>query len=213
MSLKLKTAPASEPVSLADAKSYLRISDAGDDALITALISAARRQCERYTGRALIDQTWTLWLDADEFRARVCGTPGDDRRVWRGISLAKPPLQTVSFVKTYDPENTPATFDAANYLVDAVSEPGRIALKQGAAWPASLRETLAVEVEFVAGYGAATAVPDPLKQGLLLLIKLLFADKSKLFETDESQGLTESNRLALPPAVKHLWETYRVNFI
>jgi len=57
-------APAAEPLLLADVKLHLRVEHNADDALITALIQAAREQAEDYTGRALITQTWALTDDA-----------------------------------------------------------------------------------------------------------------------------------------------------
>ena len=64
MPLNLITPPAVEPVTLADAKAHLKVDTTDDDALITALITAARARAEWHTGRALITQSWTLWLDA-----------------------------------------------------------------------------------------------------------------------------------------------------
>ena len=61
--LTLVTAPASEPVSLAEAKAHLRIEAADDDSLIGALITAARQSAEAHMRRALMSQTWRLSLD------------------------------------------------------------------------------------------------------------------------------------------------------
>ena len=220
MALKLKIPPASEPLTLSEAKAYLRISDTDDDALISALISAVRQKFEDWARRSLITQTWTLWLD---------GLPNDAHspqrlegvfdfpvhlyeRFCRTIEIPRGPLQAVTFFKTYDTADTAAVFDSSNYQVDAASVPGRIALKQTAAWPSGLREVNAVEIEFVAGYGNAADVPEPVKQGMLVWIKLLFAGKSKLFESDEATpGLLEFNRESIPVAVKALWQPYRID--
>ena len=59
----LVSAPATEPVSLAEVKSYLRIDGTADDAVLTILIASARRSAEEYTKRAFITQTWQLTLD------------------------------------------------------------------------------------------------------------------------------------------------------
>ena len=64
MTLKLITAPAAEPVLLADAKLHLRVDHIADDDLITSLITAAREAAEHLTGRALITQTWERVLGA-----------------------------------------------------------------------------------------------------------------------------------------------------
>lgn len=60
MRLELVTAPASEPITLADAKKFLRVTHAHEDDLIGLLITAARQAAEARTGRALITQTWRL---------------------------------------------------------------------------------------------------------------------------------------------------------
>ena len=59
----LKTPPIEEPLSLSEVKAYLKVTSADDDALITRILTAVRRACEAWTGRALVTQTWTLWLD------------------------------------------------------------------------------------------------------------------------------------------------------
>ena len=52
-------APAVEPVTLEEFKTHLRFTgDATEDALLEALITAARQEVEAYTWRQLISQTW-----------------------------------------------------------------------------------------------------------------------------------------------------------
>lgn len=219
MALKLKTPPASEPVSLSETKTYLRISDTDDDAFITSLITGVRQRFEEWGARSLITQTWTLWLDSFP-RSEKKNTPKEGYfelpvdhfdEVKPLVEIPRPPLISVTFLKTYDIANIATVFDSSNVLVDTVSNPGRVALNQGSTWPSGLRGINGVEIEFVAGYGDASAVPEPIKQGMLLWIKFLFADKSKLFESDESTpGLLEVNRVPIPVVVKSLWEPYRV---
>ena len=59
----LITPPATEPVSLAEAKLYLRIDQDDEDDLIRALVVAARLLVEAASGRMLIDQGWRIVLD------------------------------------------------------------------------------------------------------------------------------------------------------
>ncbi len=54
MRATLTVPPAGEPLTLAEAKLHLRVDLSDDDALITALISAAREQAEFLTGQRLI---------------------------------------------------------------------------------------------------------------------------------------------------------------
>ena len=59
----LLTPPAVEPLTLAEAKSYLRVDTVDEDDTIAALIAAARLLVEAYARRALITQSWRLSLD------------------------------------------------------------------------------------------------------------------------------------------------------
>ena len=57
MSTILLVGPAVEPVTLAEAKSYLRVQHDDDDDVIAALIAGARVHVEAQTRRALITQS------------------------------------------------------------------------------------------------------------------------------------------------------------
>jgi hypothetical protein len=85
MALKIKTAPAIEPLSLDEAKLHLRIDSDDEDTYITSLIKAARCYAEQVlASRSFITQTWELWLDA---------FPDKDF-----IELPMPPLQAAPSV-------------------------------------------------------------------------------------------------------------------
>ena len=62
MTSTLIAPPGEEPVTLAEAKAFCRIDGSDEDALVNALIAAARLQVESLTGRALITQTWRLTM-------------------------------------------------------------------------------------------------------------------------------------------------------
>lgn len=157
MSLVLAQAPATEPITLADAKLHLRVEIADDDTLITSLITAARQWCEAFQGRAYVTQTWQLWLDE---------WPEGD-----AISIPRPPLQSVTSIKYYGADGAEYVVPATDYLVDAKAEPGRVVLGYGKTWPSvMLRPAGAIVIEFVAGYGAESAVPEKVKQAMKLLV-------------------------------------------
>src|SRR5690242_9322203 len=62
--LERTSAPATEPVSLSEAKLFLRVDGTEEDAQITDCIEAARDSAEQYLRRSLITQNWSLWLDS-----------------------------------------------------------------------------------------------------------------------------------------------------
>jgi uncharacterized phiE125 gp8 family phage protein len=151
----LITAPTVEPVSLSEAKLHLRVDGTDDDDLITGLIVAARENCELVTRRALVTQTRELTLNKWP--------------VYRGIHFPVLPLQSVTAI-TYTPDEGEAVvIDGGDYVVDTVY--GRLVLKADAVWPtAALQVVAAIKVRYVAGYGSAVAVPQAIKQAMLLLI-------------------------------------------
>jgi uncharacterized phiE125 gp8 family phage protein len=137
--LKNKTPPASEPITLTEAKAHLRIDDDSEDTLISSLITAARDWCETFSGRSYIMQTWEMILDS---------FPDQDF-----ISIPRPPLQAVSSIKYYGTDNTEYTMPDTDYFVDTKSEPGRLNLAYGKSWPSTiLRPANGVILEFSAGY-------------------------------------------------------------
>jgi uncharacterized phiE125 gp8 family phage protein len=218
VALKLKIASQEEPLSLIETQAYLRVTDPGEDALLLSMISAVRQVCEQWTGRALVSQTWTWWLD--RFPIRSLKHPVEAgymefpvnhfEESCRSLILPKPPLQSVEILQTYGVDNQAVAFPASNYFVDTVSD-GRLVLNESVAWPTQLRSTNAVEVEFKAGYGNAAQVPEPLKQGMLLWLKLLFADKTWWLEPGNApDGLNGINDQSIPQVVQSLWAPFKV---
>lgn len=159
--LKLQAAAAEEPITLEAAKAHLRIrgSDTTQDTYIeSTLIPTARKVAEDFQHRAYISQTWDLYLDGFP----SCGY----------IEIPRPPLQSVTSIVYTLEDGSTATVDSASYAVDAVSEPGRIILKDGETWPSdALLVGPSVKVRFVAGYGAAgSSVPAEILRAIYLLI-------------------------------------------
>ncbi len=162
MPLTLTSPPALEPVTLAEAKAHLKLDTTDDDALVNTLITAARARAEWHTGRALVTQGWTLWLDS-----------------WsQPLTIPLPPLQTVTALTLYARDGTARAADPATYSVDRAGN--RIVFTEPCTPPTDLRSFNAVAVDFVAGYGdAATDVPAPLREAILELIAFLYENRGE----------------------------------
>jgi hypothetical protein len=58
-----RAAVVTEPVTLSEAKDFAKVSGSTDDAIITALITAAREICEKFTGVSMVQRTITAWFN------------------------------------------------------------------------------------------------------------------------------------------------------
>jgi len=164
MGLIQTAAPATEPVTLAEAKSHLRVDGTDDDTLITELIKGARQLVEGNTGRSLITQTWRLTLDR---------FPRNDE----AIRLERPPLVSVESVTYVDTNGATQTMATSDYIVDTSHVQGEVALAYDKTWPDARAQQNAVLVNYTAGYGAASAVPEALKAAIKLRLGDLYENR------------------------------------
>lgn len=169
MTLRQIVAPAEEPVTLAEAKTHLRVDHDADDALIALWIAAARGEVEDATGRALLTQDWELWLDA---------FPADGV-----IEIPHAPLAGILLITIADPSGNPVMLDPASYQVIAPSGPraprGRVLPAPGLGWPATAAMEGAVRIAYRAGHASPAEVPAPLRAALLLALGDLYANREQ----------------------------------
>ena len=160
--------PATEPVTLADAKAHLRVDGTDEDAYITGLIGVARVAAEERLERTLVSTTWRLTLD---------GFPD-------AVKLTMPPIVSVQSLTYWDATGVQQTLAPADYVLDAVSEPGYLVPAPGKAWPSTQSGRInAVTVDYTAGYGATAAdVPPPIRHWILLAIGDLYAQRERSAE-------------------------------
>ena len=129
MGLKLVSAPAVEPLTLAEAKAHLRLDTDADDAYVSGLIVAARERVELFLRRALITQTYEYTIDRFPVNAYLVYTTSF-------MDLPRPPLQSVEWIKYIDTAGKQQTLPPDAYVVDASSnEMGRVALAWNQFWP------------------------------------------------------------------------------
>lgn len=173
MNLSRTSAPAKLPVTLAEAKTHLRVDTTEEDDRITGILGAATAHVDGYAGvlgRPLITQTWALKLERFPRYAFIrsdlrAGRPIDDR-----IRLPLPPVQSVSSITYVDPDGATQTWAAAKYQLVAKETRPHVVPAYGETWPTTRDVPEAVTVTFVAGYGDDTTdVPEPIRQAILLL--------------------------------------------
>lgn len=134
MALTLIVPPALEPLEVAEAKLYARVTHTDEDELFQALIQTARELVEG-RGIAIHTQTWELSLD----RFPVC------------IRVPIAPLQSVTSITYTDADGASQVLASSGYTVDTRSRPARILPAYGTSWPATRAVPNAVIVKFVAG--------------------------------------------------------------
>jgi uncharacterized phiE125 gp8 family phage protein len=164
MGLTLKTAPAAEPVTLAEAKLHCKVDVSDDDTLITALIVAARQQAEHRTERALITQQWEYTLE--RFPAR--------------IELPRPALVSVQSVKYLDDNGVLQTLANTEYQVVISELVGYIQPAYGKSWPACRVQPDSVVVAYTCGYGDAAAVPVSIKGWIKMAVATMYAQREAI---------------------------------
>lgn len=180
----VSTAPTVEPVTLAEVKAQLRLDHSEDDDFIASKIKAARQHLERWCGLAMLTQT--LKLQAEDFPAGA-------------LTLPRPPLQSVTSIVYRDAAHAAVTLDGAGYIVRGVGGDGFVAAPGG--WPTTDGLAGAVEVTFVAGYGAtADLVPEPLREAVRLLAAYLY---------EHAEAATADAMQELPFGVEDLVADFR----
>lgn len=152
----LLAGPAEEPVTLAEAKAWLKVDGADEDALIATLITAARLHLESVTGRALLTQSWRLVLDAWPAGGEV--------------RLPVAPLSELTAIRAFDEDGDEHAIGLAQFLVGPGGAPARLVLPATVAGMPVLRQRFGIEIDYVAGFGDAADVPQELKQALLVLV-------------------------------------------
>ncbi|MBK7490975.1 MAG: hypothetical protein IPI17_02415 [Nitrosomonas sp.] len=133
------------------------------DQLLNVLIKSARQYAEQLLGRYLITQTVDLYLD--EFPTQA-------------INMR--PLQSVTEITYVDTAGDTQTLSAADYIVDSTGSPARITPAYGVSWPSTRDQVNAVKVRFVAGYGSASAVPQCVRNWMLMRIKQLYDQRDMI---------------------------------
>lgn len=167
--LTVQTAATAEPVTVQEVQEHSRIDSAELSVVnwIARSIIAAREKCETFLKRRFVSTTLRLTLEE-----------------WPEMFyLPSPPLVSVTSIKYHDLSGVQQTLSASDYLADTYTQPGRIAPAYGVSWPSARAQLNSIEVLYVAGYGAASAVPWAIKQAILFTVGTWYEMRENLGAT------------------------------
>ena len=178
-----------EPVSLAEAKAQVRVSDPSEDSLLNGLIAAARAFVEDLTGVILMQRQMVEVSDDFGPWGGTC-----DLRAW--------PIVSIDAVSYLDRSNVGQTLPSISYVANLDARPVRISMARGAMWPWTEFASDTVSITVTAGFSDA-AVPPPLKQAILLLIGHWYDNRSAV------EAGSRAAAVELPFAVDMLCNRWR----
>lgn len=161
-SLTLVTPPDSEPITLEEAKTHLRVEQEfeDDDEYITGLIKVARQEIEAESDNVLKRQGWLLTLDGFP-----CGE----------VIIRKHPVIDVDSIQYIDGDSVRQTLDPALYQVDLTPHYARVRPAFNQYWPIAQYLTFgAVEIRFTAGHEDR---PEGIPETLIHAIKMRLSEK------------------------------------
>ena len=163
--IKVVTAPATEPITLAEALQHCHCVTGVENAWFTRAIQVAREATEEYLKRALIQQTIEIYFDS------VPELP---------LLLPRSPVISVVSGSVYDVDNDETALDITDFNVDTDSDPAIIDFNYGETWPSvTLRDLKSVKFQYTAGYGTtASSVPAKFKMAMLVYINYWYENRA-----------------------------------
>lgn len=166
MAAILIEAPAIEPLTLEEAKSFLRVEHSADDDLIVSLIKVARCEVESAARRALITQGWRIALDGWPVSSRIVSPVS--------------PLRAITAARVRAADGDASDIDLSAFTLDTISSPGVIEFDRGLVTEPG-QPIAGIEIEITAGYGETSAsVPEPLRQAMRLLIARYYEQRDRI---------------------------------
>ena len=184
---KVVTPATSNPITLTEAKTHLKVDTTADDTFITNLIKSATSSAQEYTNRFFI--------------ATTIQQVGDK---WEDISnLFKSPVLSVTNIKYVSTDGILTTLNSSVYFLDDVNKPARIGLKPNQSYPEIIDRLNAVQVNYVVGLAAGPdEVDEGIRQALLLTIGNWYQNRQAV--------VTGTIATELPMNAKFLLNQYKI---
>ena len=185
------TAAAALAISLTEVKEYLKLdaSDTSEDATLTLLIGMATELAEKYTGRDLINKSYTTFRDG----------------FFDPLELRRAKVSSITSIN-YLVANVFTLLATSVYGLQDVNDYPYIYLKDNQSWPDNV-DILpqAVKIIFVSGYGTTSAsIPAAIRMGLLQNIAGLYTNRG------DCGGDYSGAASGLSANIKTLYNPYRI---
>jgi hypothetical protein len=181
--LRILTPPATEPVTLDQAKRHCRIDNDGDDDLVAMYVTSARSWAETWLNRALFTQklqyniTWAPPPTATPLvpQSLIVFPLNWPPLVKRPIELPRAPTVSVEQI-TWGPIDDMTVADTGDYDLNLLVEPGYVAVKPQLL-PRIPQQSMSIN--YTSGYSDAdpTAIPVPILHGILFLTAFLYEQR------------------------------------
>lgn len=189
-------APTAFPISLADAKSFLRVDHNDDDTDIQRFINAAIAHLDGsglerdgLLGKALISQSWILEAER----------PHEGR-----IAIEYGRVQSITSVEVMT-SGVYAPWDSANWRL-GFRDLNAFIMPKGQSWPQQDVREDAFRITYVCGFGAdAASIPPNLIEAMLLHIGHLYENRGAVIV--EARGAA----YAVPMGYQSIVDLHRVN--
>lgn len=183
------TTPASElPVTLAEAKAWCVIEHALDDTLIDALIKSATEIAEKFTNRVFVERT---------FKGQFAHLQCSKFEIGPFVEPRRASLKSITSVQILVDS---VLEDVTDYKEKPESSFSRLIFTDSL--PSGDDVPYPLEVVFVAGYGAASVVPEAIKTAIKELVCFMYTHKG-----DCDIKCDENN---IPTGAKSILKKYRI---
>ena len=186
--------PVGFPVTLDEAKAFMKVTNTAEDTLIQALIETATEQLESYTGQYFIERTVQGDFD-DILTSRY--------EVYPFVKIRRAPLQTVTSVQvSIDDSFVDEDFQIKkrNHGFSRILFPSFSGSLDDVPFP--------LQIVFVAGYGEASDVPERIKTAIKEYVNFLFRNRGDCLDPGACGVLNKSG--GIPPLIKSLVSNFRI---
>jgi uncharacterized phiE125 gp8 family phage protein len=174
MGLVVNTAPAEEPVTRAEAALFMRYTGSLQNDVIDALIVAARKYVEAWTNKTLVTTTYEYYTDD----------------LYDEIILPTGTVSSITSIQYQDSTDTQQTLSSTLYKLDNKSIQNKVYRDPLETFPEALVQPNAVKIVFVAGFGAASAVPEDFKTAIKIMVAQMFEHREGVQENDLKENPT-----------------------